>query len=148
MRQASKRIPESAEKTVGIFAEPHAGIIPLKRRSASCWKACVARTALLSCAARKGSIRTCTTVGRRSSWRRARNGSPATRRVRPPRTRSRSSRLKRPSYARPCQFKSTSGQRRDLHYSNGPAGKAIKQELGGDVLHKQGRSKRRKRRGR
>src|SRR5262249_6773618 len=50
--------------------------IPLKRRSASCWKACVARTALLSCAARKGSIRTWTTVGRRSSWRRARNGSP------------------------------------------------------------------------
>src|SRR5262249_53674334 len=42
-------------------------------------------------------------------------------------------RLKRPSYARPCQFKSTSGQRRDLHYSNGPAGKAIEQELGGDV---------------
>ena len=37
-----------------------------------------ARTALLSCAARKGSIRTSTTVGRRSSWRRARNGSPAT----------------------------------------------------------------------
>jgi hypothetical protein len=29
MRQASKRIPESAEKTVrGIFAEPHDGIIP------------------------------------------------------------------------------------------------------------------------
>ena len=28
-----------------------------------------ARTALLSCAARKGSIRTSTTVGRRSSWR-------------------------------------------------------------------------------
>src|SRR5262249_9414130 len=72
----------------GIFAEPHAGIIPLKRRSASYWKACVARTALLSCAARKGSIRTCNTVGRRSSWRRARNGSPATRRVRRPRTRS------------------------------------------------------------
>src|SRR5215475_6527461 len=40
-------------------------------------EACVARTALLSFAARKGSIRTCTTVGRRSSWRRARNGSPA-----------------------------------------------------------------------
>jgi hypothetical protein len=67
MRHASKRIPESAEKTVGY--SQHAGIIPLKRRSASCWKACVARTALLSCAARKGSIRTCTTVGRRSSWR-------------------------------------------------------------------------------
>src|SRR6516164_1242333 len=84
-------------KAPGIFAEPHAGIIPLKRRSASCWKACAARTALLRCAARKGSIRTCTTVGRRSSWRRARNGSPATRRVRPPRTRSRSSRLRRAS---------------------------------------------------
>src|SRR5258705_1405601 len=55
----------------GIFAEPHAGIIPLKRRSALCWKACAARTALLSCAARKGSIKTCTTVGRKSSWRRA-----------------------------------------------------------------------------
>ena len=36
-----------------------------------------ARTALPSCAARKGSIRTCTTVGRRSSWRRARNASPS-----------------------------------------------------------------------
>src|SRR6516165_12667519 len=35
MRQASKRIPESAEKTVRDFAEPHAGIIPLKRRSPS-----------------------------------------------------------------------------------------------------------------
>ena len=54
MRQASKRVPDSAEKTVRIFAEPHAGIIPLKRRSALCWKACAARTALLSCAARKG----------------------------------------------------------------------------------------------
>src|SRR5258708_28287081 len=43
------------------------------QRSASCWKACAASTALLSCAARKGSIRTSTTVGRRSSWRRARN---------------------------------------------------------------------------
>jgi hypothetical protein len=41
----------------GIFAERHVGIIPLRRRSASCWKACAARTALLSCAARKGSIR-------------------------------------------------------------------------------------------
>ena len=39
--------------------------IPLKRRFASCWKAWAARTALQSCAARKGSIRTCTTVGRR-----------------------------------------------------------------------------------
>jgi hypothetical protein len=49
----------------------------------------------------KGSIRTCTTVGRRSSWRRTRNGSPATRRARRPRTRSRSSRLRRASSRRP-----------------------------------------------
>ena len=27
MRQSSKRVPDSAEKTVRIFAEPHAGII-------------------------------------------------------------------------------------------------------------------------
>src|SRR5262245_36931067 len=73
----------------------------MKRRSAACWEACAARTALLSCAARKGSIRTYTTVGRRSSWRRARNGSPVTRRVRRPRTRSRSSRLRRASSRRP-----------------------------------------------
>src|SRR5258705_12966114 len=48
----------------GIFAEPHAGIIPLKRRSALCWKACAARTALLSCVARKESIKTSTGVTR------------------------------------------------------------------------------------
>ena len=34
MRQASKRIPEALKRQSGIFAEPHAGIIPLKRRSA------------------------------------------------------------------------------------------------------------------
>src|SRR5262245_45963523 len=79
MRASAYR--RALKRQSGIFAEPHAGIIPLKRRSASCWKACAARTVLMSCAARKGSIRTCTTVGRRSSWRRARNGSPATRRV-------------------------------------------------------------------
>src|SRR5262249_50425432 len=42
----------------------------------------------------------CTTVGRRSFWRRVRNGSPATRRVRRPQTRSRSSRLRRASSGR------------------------------------------------
>src|SRR5262249_29316430 len=108
----------------GIFAEPHAGIIPLKRRSASCWKACVARTVLLSCAARKGSIRTCTTVGRRSSWRRARNGSPATPRVRRPRTGSKGPRVRRDSARKPrlgarpktgAPEKAFSGMERTLH---------------------------------
>src|SRR5262249_18588274 len=118
---AYRRAPK---RQSGIFAEPHAGIIPLKRRSASCRKACVARTVLLSCAARKGSIRTCTTVGRRSSWRRARNGSPVTRRVRRPRRRARSSRLRRASSRKPwlrsgsktaCSKKAFSGMGRTLH---------------------------------
>src|SRR5262249_37343109 len=108
----------------GIFAEPHAGIMPLKRRSASCWKACVARTALLSCAARKGSIRTCTTVGRRSFWRRVRNGSPAARRVGRPQTRSRRPKLRGGSSRRTwlrtlsktaCLKKTISGMGRTLH---------------------------------
>ena len=58
MRQASKRIPESAEKTVrDIRRATRRHHSAEEKDPASCWKACVARTALLSCAARKGSIR-------------------------------------------------------------------------------------------
>src|SRR6516164_3485782 len=110
MRQGASAYRRALKRQSGIFAEPHAGIIPLKRRSASCWTACVARTALLSCAARKRSIRTCTTVGRRSFWRRVRNGSPATRRVRRPQTRSRSSRLRRASSRRQPRMQNQSGR--------------------------------------
>src|SRR3989440_10363035 len=95
MRQASKRIPESAEKTVRDIRRATRRHHSAEEKIRIVLEGLLARTALLSCAARKGSIRTCTTVGRRSSWRRARNGSPATRRVRRPRTRSRSSRLRR-----------------------------------------------------
>src|SRR5262249_4292123 len=48
MRQGASAYRGALKRQSGIFAEPHAGIIPLKRRSASCWKACAARTALLS----------------------------------------------------------------------------------------------------
>ena len=59
MRQASKRIPESAEKTVrDIRGEPHVGIIRQKRRSALCWRAFAVKSALPSSAARKVSTRT------------------------------------------------------------------------------------------
>jgi transposase len=65
MRQASKRVPDSAEKTVrDIRTRRHHSA---EEKIRIVWKACAARTALLSCAARKGSIRTSTTVGRRSS---------------------------------------------------------------------------------
>jgi transposase len=67
MRQASKRIPESAEKTVRDIRRATRRIIPLKRRSTSCWKACVVRSALLSSAAKRASRRACITVGRKSS---------------------------------------------------------------------------------
>ena len=79
MRQANKRIPESAEKTVRDIRRATRRHHSAEEKIRIVLKACAARTALLSCAARKGSIRTCTTVGQRSSWRRARNGSPATR---------------------------------------------------------------------
>jgi len=38
MRQASKRGNRTALKDSPGYRRPHAGIIPLKRRSASCWK--------------------------------------------------------------------------------------------------------------
>ena len=90
----------SAEKTrSGIFAEPPAAVIRPRIRSVLFLRACAVRSALLSCAARKASIRTCITGGPRSSWRRARSGWRAIRRVRRRRTRSRTSGL-RPASSR------------------------------------------------
>ena len=86
MRQSSKRVPDSAEKTSGIFAEPAEDKIRIVLEGL--------RGEDSIAEARKGSIRTSTAVGRRSSWRQARNSSPATRRARRPRTRSRNSRLR------------------------------------------------------
>ena len=89
MRQSSKRVPDSAEKTSGIFAEPAEDKIRIVLEGL--------RGEDSIAEARKGSIRTSTAVGRRSSWRQARNSSPATRRARRPRTRSRNSRLSCPA---------------------------------------------------
>src|SRR4051794_1602473 len=49
-----------------------------RRRSASCSRACGVRRASRSCAAARASPRRCIMAGRRTSWRRARSGSPAT----------------------------------------------------------------------
>ena len=57
------------------------------RRSASCWKGSAARRALPDCVAAKTSPRRCTMAGRKSSWKPARDGLPATRRALRPLTR-------------------------------------------------------------
>jgi hypothetical protein len=58
MRQASKCVPDSAEKTVrDIRRAKHAGIIPLKRRSALCWKACAAESSYITSSARRSKMR-------------------------------------------------------------------------------------------
>ena len=54
MRQASKRIPDSAEKTVRDIRRPPVGIILLRRRSASYWRAFVVRSALLRLLPKEG----------------------------------------------------------------------------------------------
>jgi hypothetical protein len=64
MRQASKRVPDSAEKTVRDIRRA------TRRHHSAEEKIRIvlgaARTALLSCAARKGSTKTSTTAGRKS----------------------------------------------------------------------------------
>ena len=66
MRQQTRPLKEPAEKVVQDIRR--ASIIRPRRRSGSCWKVSVARTALPSCAAARGSRRTCTIVGRKTSW--------------------------------------------------------------------------------
>ena len=69
MRQASKRIPESAEKTVRDIRRATRRHHSAEEKIRIVLEGLRGEDRLLSCAARKGSIRTCTTVGRRSSWR-------------------------------------------------------------------------------
>jgi len=66
MRQASKRIPESAEKTVRDIRRATRRHHSAEEKIRIVLEGLRGETALLSCAARKGSIRTCTTVGRRA----------------------------------------------------------------------------------
>jgi len=95
MRQASKRIPDSAEKRVRDIRRATRRHHSAEEKIRIVLEGLRGEDSIAELCRKEGSIRTSTTVGRRSSWRRARNGSPATRRVRRPRTRSRSSRLRR-----------------------------------------------------
>ena len=86
MRQASKRVPDSAEKTVRDIRRA------TRRHHSAEEKIRIVLEGLrgedsIAELCRKEGINKSTTVGRRSSWRRARNGSLATRRGRRPRTR-------------------------------------------------------------
>ena len=88
MRQQTRPLKEPAEKVVQDIRRASASIIRPRRRSGSCWKVSVARTALPSCVAARGSRRTCTIAGRRTSWRLERSAWLAIRLGLPPRTRS------------------------------------------------------------
>ena len=99
MRRSSERVADSAEKTVRDIRRATRRRHRPRIRFVLFLKAYAVRSALPSCAARKASIRTCITGGPRSSWRQARSGSRAIRRVKRLRTRSRTSGL-RPASSR------------------------------------------------
>ena len=69
MRQRDKQAPLSAEERVRDIRRASRRHSQPRRRSALCSMACAAKTASLSSAARKVSLRTSTTVGPRSSSR-------------------------------------------------------------------------------
>src|SRR5512132_736048 len=85
MRQASKRIPESAEKTVRDIRRATRRHHSAEEKIRIVLEGLRGEDSIAELCRKEG--KTCTTVGRKSSWRRARNGSPATRHVRRPRTR-------------------------------------------------------------
>ncbi len=92
MRQAIKRIPDSAEKTVRDIRRNTRRHHSAEEKIRIVLEGLAVRSALPNSAARKASIRTSITGGPRSFWKPARNGWLATRPVRRPPTRSRSSR--------------------------------------------------------
>ncbi len=75
MRQKSGPVKEPAEKVVKDIRRATRRQFSAERRSASCWRACAARTASPSCAVVKGSSRICITAGRKTSLRPGRSGS-------------------------------------------------------------------------
>ena len=99
MRQASKRIPESAEKTVRDIRRATRRHHSAEEKIRIVLEGLRGEVRLLSFVAKKESTRTSITDGRRNFWRPARSGWLATRRERRPRTRSRNSRL-RPASSR------------------------------------------------
>ena len=73
MRQQTRPLKEPAEKVVQDIRRATRKHYSAEEKIGSCWKACAARTALPSCVAARGSRRTCTIAGRKTSWRLARS---------------------------------------------------------------------------
>ena len=67
MRQQTRASKEPAEKVVQDIRRATRKHYSAEEKSGSFWKACAARTALPSCVAARGSRRTCTIAGRRTS---------------------------------------------------------------------------------
>ena len=88
MRQQTRPLKEPAEKVVQDIRRATRKHYSAEEKSGSFWKACAARTALPSCVAARGSRRTCTIAGRKTSWRLARSAWLAIQLGPPPRTRS------------------------------------------------------------
>src|SRR6266404_7279560 len=82
MRQASKRIPESAEKTVRDIRRATRRHHSAEEKIRIVLEGLRGEDSIAELCRKEGINQTSTTVGRKSSWRRARNGSPATRHVR------------------------------------------------------------------
>src|SRR5215475_3642181 len=95
MRQASKRIPGSAEKTVRDIRRATRRHHSAEEKIRIVLEGLRGEDSIAELCRKEGINQNLYYLDRRSSWRRARDGSPATRRVRRPRTRSRSSRLRR-----------------------------------------------------
>src|SRR5262245_13101355 len=97
MRQASKRVPDSAEKTVRDIRRATRRHHSAEEKIRIVLEGLRGEDSIAELCRKEGINQN---LYYRWSWRRARNGSPATRRVRRPRTRSRSSRLRRASSRR------------------------------------------------
>ena len=72
MRSKADTNSEEAEKAVRDIRRATRRLYSAEEKVRIVLPVCAAKTASLSCAARKASIRTFTIAGRRTSWRRAR----------------------------------------------------------------------------
>src|SRR6516165_3017331 len=101
MRQASKRIPESAEKTVRDIRRATRRHHSAEEKIRIVLEGLRGEDSIAEVCRKEGINQNLYYRWSKEFRRRARNGSPARRRVRPPRTRSRSARLRRASSRRP-----------------------------------------------
>jgi transposase len=102
MRQASKRISDGAEKTVRDIRRATRQHHSAEEKIHIVLEGLRGEDGISELCRKEGINQNLYYVARRTSSRRARNGSLATRHVRQPRTRSRSSRLWRASSRKPC----------------------------------------------